>query len=222
MLGTKPVLGFLARFVLVYGTLIAPWPGLNEAFARIYCEWNNMAFGSVLPNSSLRFEPIASPVDKLDVVLEVTNWRTPHMVLVPLSSRSPTYVQIAFLIALILSTPMIPRRKLPALLAGLLLMLLAVSVRQIIILRHAFDRTFAFFPDASMPTGTVSGTIRGMLTDDVVLHVMLPVLIWALLCLIATDWRSWLGHLSQRLPRPSGSRKRLRNARPHGLRKSAG
>lgn len=123
-----PALGFLLRFVVLFGLLIAPWPGWNQAYSRYFQSLGQMAFSS--PGGSERkimFEPAKGEYPGLDtrVTLENTalaaNGDRNCARATELDSRSISWVPTALTVALVLATPISPRRRLAALAGGLVL-----------------------------------------------------------------------------------------------------
>ncbi len=123
---TKYILGFFARFVIIYGLLIAPVPGLRENYAKFYRAGGTFLFSTFGSKGITVFEPNPQPGIS-DTVIKLQNReqiRPDGMILslpIYVKSRYSGYLGTAFLIALILATPVPILRRLISLLAGLIL-----------------------------------------------------------------------------------------------------
>jgi len=124
-----PVIGFLFRFVLIFGLLIAPWPGWNELYGHYFRGLGQMAFSRDEGKRVVLFAPYEgqAAASSLDTRLTLGNRdlldgggkglvkRT------ELDTRSIGWVPTALTMALIMATPIPWRRRGLALLGGLIL-----------------------------------------------------------------------------------------------------
>ena len=121
------IVGFLWRFALVYGLLIAPWPGFNQSYGRYFRFLGQMVFAREGGRRILYFEAVPKELHRvLDTRIALANrdqfdreGKGPVRYL-ELDTRGVGWVPTALLIALILSTPVSRRRRGWALLWGLL------------------------------------------------------------------------------------------------------
>lgn len=114
----KPLVRFLGGFALWYGLFILPWSGLAVAYGRYFRCLARQAFAEDGDRRSVTFE--ASPIEgthSLDTRIVVAN-REPavpaalHQAkILDLDSRAIGWVPTAFLLALILATPIPWRRR---------------------------------------------------------------------------------------------------------------
>jgi hypothetical protein len=113
---------FLLGFVVVFGLLIAPWPGWNEAYAQYF-----RGFGLGTGNRVVDFRPNTGPHPELDTELRLGNRAladsTGRALIerTEIPSRSIGWVPTALTMALVLATPIPWRRRLTALLGALVL-----------------------------------------------------------------------------------------------------
>ncbi len=70
---TRLLLLFLLRFVFIFGTLVAPWPGLEEAYGQAVRRSGQMIFGSVGSKGLARFRPNPDQTGRLDTVIYLGN-----------------------------------------------------------------------------------------------------------------------------------------------------
>ena len=122
----RRVAGFLWRFVLIYGLLIAPWPGWSAAYGRWFRAFNQSIFVSN-EHRMLQFETARDVSPPLDTQITLANRdRVDARGHVPakklgLDSRGIGWVPTALLVALTLASPVTWCRRLRALLASLLI-----------------------------------------------------------------------------------------------------
>ena len=128
MRSLKPIVRFLGGFVLLYGLLIVPWPG----FPRAYGDYFRSLIRTVFTADSsdrriLRVEQTQDSPPPIDTKITLANreqikpdGQGPAKILL-LDSRGIGFIPMGLIVALTLATPVPWRRRLPALLAGLLL-----------------------------------------------------------------------------------------------------
>ncbi len=118
---------FLLRFALLYGLLIAPWPGWNALYGR----WFRAVNATVYASNDHRIvifgaaEPALRPLDTMVTLANRDRMdRRGHMPArkLGLDSRGIGWVPTALLLALTLASPVGWRRRLWALIWGLLIM----------------------------------------------------------------------------------------------------
>ena len=140
MFPVKRVAGFFVLFLVFYGVLMAPWPGLGGAYAACFRATANLLFGSFAGQGSVRFAPAAGRGREADAEVTFTSPRTGAVGRVPVASRRMGYVPTAMLIGLVLATPLPWSRKVRALLWGFLLINGFVVLRVALVLLHTFSR----------------------------------------------------------------------------------
>jgi len=117
------IAGFLWRFALAYGLLIAPWPGFNAAYGRYFRSLGQRVFAHESGPRELRFEAVPAELrHRLDTRIVVANRAQfdrngagPAKFL-ELDTRGVGWVPTALTLALILATPIPwPRRSMAVL-----------------------------------------------------------------------------------------------------------
>ena len=194
--------GFVGRMILIYGLLIIPWPGFNATYGRYFRALGGLAFAHESGPHLLRFEPVPeAPQHPLDTRLLLADraqldasGRGPVQY-VALDSRGIGWVPTALLLALILATPLPWRRRVWALLVGLM----AVHGLILISLATAIcSGSMAMSPEASGPFWRqVVGGLEETLITQMGAGLVVPVLIWVLVALRKRDlvrWRGGAGH----------------------------
>jgi len=116
----RPALGFLARFLLVFVLLAAPWPGLHEGYAAVFCGAGNLLFGRFGSDGRVRFRPKPQADRKSDMELELRNRSNDAEYVIEGSARLQGYKPTAYVVALILASPVRWSRRFRAVLWGLL------------------------------------------------------------------------------------------------------
>jgi len=121
-------MGFLLRFVVIFGLLIAPWPGWNVAYSHYFQALGQMAFNSSGEGPrKVIFQPASGEHPGLDTrvtlentaLLENGDKRGVHAE--EIDARSIGWVPTALTTALVLATPIPWPRRLAALAGGLVL-----------------------------------------------------------------------------------------------------
>ncbi len=138
----KRIISFFCLFVLVYGLLIAPWPGLGTAYSKLYRAEASFLFGSFGPTGVVCFRESHNSDYVINVDLynrarrdkdgKVVGLRTSHDI------REDGYIYTVFMVALILATPISWKRKGWALFWGL------IFIHCFIALKLAFRLLYAF------------------------------------------------------------------------------
>jgi hypothetical protein len=134
MCRNSPILGFLCRFAIVFGLLVAPWPGWEETYARLLQKSAAAVYGSFGSKGIVWFKYNQTGRKWLHAVLDTTifivnreqvdkSYYRPdggfYQVTCEFSSRTMAYIPTALLVALILATGISWRRRLCALTWGL-------------------------------------------------------------------------------------------------------
>jgi hypothetical protein len=118
---------FLPAFVVVFGLLIAPWPGWNGAYADYFRAFGSAVFSVGDGNRVVVFAPSSGAAPGLDTQVTLGNRALldEHgrglLKRTEIDSRSIGWVPTALTIALVAATPIPWRRRLLALAGGLVL-----------------------------------------------------------------------------------------------------
>lgn len=122
----RQVVKFFCIFVLVYGLLMFPWPGLGAVYSNLYRAGAAFLFESFGLKDVVRFERISDGEYDTKIVFYSRDQASPDGKMVPIgfinhNSRHAGYIYAAFLTALILATPILWKRKGWALFWGMIL-----------------------------------------------------------------------------------------------------
>jgi hypothetical protein len=124
---SRPTFGFLLRFAVVFGLLIAPWPGWNEGYAQYFRAFGQWAFSQDDGRRMVVFTANEPPGSTLDTRLSLGNRELLDasgrglIKRTEINTRSIGWVPTALTIALVMATPVPWLRRILALGAGLVL-----------------------------------------------------------------------------------------------------
>ncbi len=138
MLKRKPIAGFFVRFLIVYAALMAPWPVVRDSYAALYRAGCNALFARFGSDGAVRLRPLGKPIAKHDTEFALTNRRTGAEYTFAGSSLQG-YNPTAFVVALILATPIPWSRRWRAVLWGLLWVNVYVALRVVVFLVMAYS-----------------------------------------------------------------------------------
>ncbi len=192
MIGAKQIIKFFCLFVLVYGLLMAPWPGLRTAYSRFYRASAASLFGSFGSKGIVHFRQSGNVEYDTDVLIfnrdRVKDNGGPVVVQLGINSRYGGYMSTVFLIALVAATPIFWRRKGWAMVWGMILMHSFVSLKILIsILYHFANKPLSLFVLNRFWTQVLFITDRWFnltLTFDFVVSFV----IWVLVSFRREDW----------------------------------
>ena len=204
----RAIAGFCVRFLVVFVLLVAPWPGVAAGYASLFARGATVVFGSFGPIRA-RFTPIADltpghllpgvapPIatEVLDTRIEVRTRDEPEKLrYMRTSSWQIGYRPTAFLVALVLASPIPWRRRARALLWGLL------SINAYVALRLALTLMMGLSVDggdgAVFPLGSVSKQALEFVSNMIVIEFegdhVLPAAIWFLVTFRRGDFATVL------------------------------
>jgi hypothetical protein len=125
---TRPKLfWFTVQFVLIYGILIAPWPGFGRAYGAYFRFVHRHIFSEESGHRLVRFEPEPLDHGPLDTRIAIVNLQRldgegrAQGKALALDSRSVGWIPTSIVLALVWATPLARHRRISASLAGLLM-----------------------------------------------------------------------------------------------------
>lgn len=133
MFRIKPIAGFLVCFLIVFAVLILP---LQEAYAAYFRVSGNALFGSYSSVASVRFEPLQDDDSQLDTKIVFTDRQSGATGWIGVGTRFQGYTPTAFVVALVLATPLPWSRRWRALVWSLLAISAFVALRQFIFIAN--------------------------------------------------------------------------------------
>ncbi len=136
----KRTSGFFLLCLLTYGLLIAPWPGVMDVYRAGFRAGGNFLFGSFGSAGAASFQPLLSSDLVKDTRIVLRKRRPPFPEAdVDIQSGLTGYRPTAFLIALVLATPIHWSRRWRALLWGLLGVNAFIALRVGLLLLNVFS-----------------------------------------------------------------------------------
>lgn len=198
--------GFCVRVVVFYGLLMVPWPGLENAYGALFRGGGEALFGSFGPGGVVHFEPLATSHPMRDTEIVLQNRHSPGVGGIPTSSRYRGYITTAFVVALVLATPIPWRRRWWALCWGLILVNAYVVARVGLTLLNAYsgDHSFALFKFPVFWKQALS-FITEVVTVSLIGVYLFPVFIWVMVCFGRDDLKRIVQRDGTRVRRDTGS-----------------
>lgn len=197
----KPLLGFLCRFVIVFGLLTVPWPGWQETYARCLQKCATAVYGSFGSKGRVEFMPNplapAAAGRSTDTIICVGNREQLNAdgvgpkSAIEFECRLEAYLPTAMVIALVLATRISWRRRLWASAWGLLWinLFIAFLLWAVILAAICYDPSLGLF--------SVSPFWQEVLeyTQEVLVRgrYAAAVLIWIIVTFRRDDLTSFLG-----------------------------
>jgi hypothetical protein len=189
------VLRFVALFGLVYGALIAPWPGWKAAYGSGF-RWLARECVATSGSWTVRFRatPGGGPLDTQIVVFDPARADPQGHVkarLLDLDSRGVGWIPTAFLSALILASPVTWPRRLVALAAGwaALYLYLLIAVRA-----YIWNETLS---DASALLKAVGAGLEETLITQLGPSFVVPAILWLLVTFRQADLETALQRIAR-------------------------
>ncbi len=176
MFPIKPILKFLVIFFVVFVILILPWPGLRGGYAAVYRWIGNTCWSSFSSVAAMRFEPL-EPGEIDDAEGRDTKLTFRHRTVqappftMAVNTRFQGYTPTAFVIALILASPVPWKRRLLALLIGIVLVSAFVAFRQ-----YVFIANVIYQPEGVM--GKVREFAYWVFVESFAGVFVIPLVIW--------------------------------------------
>lgn len=198
MLPARVVAVFFLRLAVLYALLMVPWPGLRGAYGVYFRACADLAYRSIGSDGIVRFLPLSPPTEDGDTKMKLGNRKTRAVRRIGIDSRRIGYTPTAFLIALILATPVVWTRRGKALVGGLIL----IHVYMILVLGVLLLKWFS----ADHPVALLEFTPfwRQLLLNAVEVIVFspftwvaVPTAVWILVTFTRDDWQKLTRKRSQ-------------------------
>lgn len=197
-LSKKSVAFFFAKVIVIYALLIAPLPGVREGYAHAFCAAGNLAFRFFGKEGRARFQlkdpPPINP-DAVDWEIKLENIRTHQTgTFEPdRNTRKFGYLQTAFVVALVLATPIPWKRRGWAVLWGVILISAFTGLQVAIHLLNSFSNADAL---NQFQLGRTSKTLllvllKVVVTSPVTAYIA-PTLLWIAVTFRREDWATLL------------------------------
>ncbi len=187
----------VSRFALLATYAVAfvlLWPWVGERYGRAFREGTMGMCRTIGASWVVVLKPLEHPTAQLDTKMFLIHRQARESVSQTLSSRYIGYAPTTFLVALILATPLTWRRRLIALLWGLVLTHAWIAFSMLLLIVHGYSRgdVISIF-DVSPFTRDVLAFLREALVMAPVVKYTVPAVIWMLVSFRRSDWARLLG-----------------------------
>jgi len=201
-------LRFALRLLVVYGLLIAPWPGLKSGYGSLFRTCGNKLIQASGLRDMVEFRPPTVHQAAWDVEMHMKNPKTRESWHVEFRSHGWGYLPTAAIVALIVATPLAWSRRWMALIAGLVLVQLFIALRVAVLL------LFGMYWGGAIHLSEVQAkaaeiALEGFSNSPVATFIV-PVVIWLLVTFRRSD-------LEAILPRSAAEAARQQPATPRRL-----
>ena len=197
----RPIRRFLGGFVLAIAVLLAPWPGREEAYAKALRATGEFLFHNFGAKGLVRFRPNDEPrATRHDTKIflahrdQVRRDGSTNAVFVQFHAHQTGYVPTALVVALVLATPIPWRRRLGALLWGLLWVhgFIVFVLGLMILHQFALSAALGLYQWTGLG-GKVLRAIYEVFVGYGGIYFAMPVLIWIAVAFRRDDWEKLLG-----------------------------
>ncbi len=187
---SKPIIGFFLRFVLLYGVLMGLWPVAYDAYGVYFKGCTELLYGSLGSSRKVELRPLppAERLDENDTQLIFKTGASRNWNVTKISVRDVGYLSTVVVISLCIATPIPWRRRLRALLAGLVLLHAVIALRLGLLIAALFNWASPnpwFTPDTFWGKAVDAGVVRFALGQPIAYIV--AILIWMLVALHRDD-----------------------------------
>jgi hypothetical protein len=189
----KQVARCVGAFALIYGALIAPWPGWNALYGKWFRFYNGELLPARIGSKTVRIQE-AGPGGRLDTQIVLIDPIVPALHgrvsagVLGLDTRGVGWIPTAFLCALVLSTPVPWKRRLTALGLGLLAVhfYLTLSLRA-----YIWNESVPAVGEAGSMASHFLKWLAGCLEETLITQLgpsfVIPAIIWLLVTLRRED-----------------------------------
>ncbi len=190
MLPARVVAMFFLRLAVLYALLMAPWPGLRGAYGAYFRACAGHAYESIGSDGIVRFLPLSPPTADGDTVMKLGNRKTRATRRVGIDSRRIGYTPTAFLIALILATPVVWTRRGKAFVGGLVLIhVYVILVLGVVLLKwFSSDHPVALLEFTPFWRQLLLNAVQVIVFSPFT-WVAVPTAVWILVTFTRDDWQ---------------------------------
>ena len=193
------VLGFVVRAMIVYGVLVAPWPGLREGYANGFRFAAGMAFGHFGRDGLVSFHPLSGNDSGMDTQIRLGKRGEPYIGPIKHNTRIADYLPTSCVIALVIATPIPWSRRWKALLWGLVCVHAFIALRMTLNLVRWYceDRVWSLY-DVGPFTHKVLIWTWELVIGTPTASFVAPFFIWLIVTFLRSDWEAFFEPSSDR------------------------
>lgn len=197
---------FFFLVLSIYAIFIVPWPGVMDGYRSLFSKAGNTLFGTMGTYGGVTFEALPADMHSADMRIVLRNLQMPRGE-IPFQFKSILigYRPTAFLIALILATPVRWSRRWRSLLWGLVWVNVFVAFRMWLLLVNAYsnDNPMALYSLGSLVKGLLEPAIKVLFFSPAI-HYTVPAFIWLIVTFRQGDLKS-IFTATPRNVQPSGT-----------------
>jgi hypothetical protein len=185
---------FILLLTLYYALLIAPWPGLEDAYARAFRAVAQRVLFWYGADGVIRFEAGAEQDETHDTGLVAQNKRTGAFVGMGIDTRYEGYVPTVFLLSLTLASPVAWRRRGWALVWGMLAVHVFIALKLLVMVTYLFslDHPASLFALSDFWDKVLAGLLQ-MIAPSPLTWLIVPLFIWILVTFRREDFSASAG-----------------------------
>lgn len=195
MLPGRRIVWSVVLFTIIFGLLSVRWPGLQEAYSKAFQRVGTRVFGRFGEKGIVKFLPAqrVSRISDTEITTKVEG--SPYVGVGEISPRLMGYLPMAELLALVLVSTVAWRRRLVAILGGMLLLHATLYLRLWILIRIYFsaDETPWQQYHPSPTTLNFLNRTNEIINTAPTAGFVIPVLIWLAVTFRYSDWERALG-----------------------------
>ncbi|MBI1824808.1 MAG: hypothetical protein HY287_13880 [Planctomycetes bacterium] len=195
MLRRETLRAFVVRLVIVYGILIAPWPGLKPGYAKFFRGSANALIGVVGLKEYVSLDTPPEEHADWDIQMSMRNPVTNNRWHGEYSSRAFGYLPTAAMLTLVLAIPGRRRNRLRALIASLVL------IQFFVIVRIAVAIGYGMYAGGVIHLGERMAKFAEILLlatcDSPALTYIIAILVWLLVSFSKQDWEAAIAARSE-------------------------
>ncbi len=183
MLPGRRIAGFLVLFVLVYGLLMSPWPGVNHTARSVLITGGQWVFSAFLPRARVELG-VPEKEGPEDTRISVRHQATGGRIWMNVNSRQVAFLPVVVVTSLIVATPLPWPRRIWSLFQGWSLLGVFLTLRLLTMVAYGAYRTLPT-PEAVPPTlwdKSVATTVMFVGVGQPMSYIV-PILIWGLVTL---------------------------------------
>ena len=183
-----PIVWFFVRFMAIFVVLTVPWPGLPRAYAPLYRAGANAVFAHFGFDGMVEVRAVANGDPDRDTEFVLRNVRTQSKYVFA-GTTLKGYQPTAYILALILATPIPWSRRWRAAFWGLALVTVYACTRLCVFLLFVFsgDNALALFSLGPVARHALD-FVYWVVVESSAGWLLVPLPIWVFLCFRGSGW----------------------------------
>jgi hypothetical protein len=193
LIWSRKVVSFLCVCALVYALMMGLWAVWGDAYLRLYCAGANHVFGSLGSRATVYFSQSADTGDEVKVTFYDRQRLDRYLRPTPLlriahDVHYGVYIYVAFLIALIIASPVAWRRRAWALLWGLIAVHAFMAIRLALLVAQLLNSKSLALLELSRFWQYLLVLSVQVFVINILPSFVVVIVLWVLLCFRRQDW----------------------------------